>query len=81
MLKGWWKENDIISDLQYSYKKDSHETTLLFLVKNMATSIEAGHTCYVAFYDVAKVVDTMGNGYPGESLERGLYRLKVIIRN
>ena len=59
-LRGWWVENDVISDLQFACKKGLSCTQTAFLLKEtVATSLEAGDKCYVAFYDVAKAFDTV----------------------
>ena len=56
----WWEENNVISDLQFACKKGFSCTHAAFLLKEtVATSLEASDKCYVAFYDVAKALDTV----------------------
>ena len=56
----WWEEHNIVSDLQYACKKGLSCTHAAFILKEtVATSLEAGDKCYVAFYDVAKAFDTV----------------------
>ena len=59
-LHVWWDENNVVSDLQFACKKGLSCTHAAFLLnKTVATSLEAGDDCYVAFYDVAKAFDTV----------------------
>ena len=59
-LHVWWEENSVVSDLQFACKKGLSCTHAAFLLKEtVATSLEAGDKCYVAFYDVAKAFDTV----------------------
>ena len=59
-IKAWWEENDISSDLQFACKRGLSCTHAAFLLKEtVATSLEAGDQCYVAFFDVAKAFDTV----------------------
>ena len=59
-LHVWWEENNVVSDLQFACKKGLWCTHAAFLLKEtVATSLEAGEKCYVAFYDVAKAFDTV----------------------
>ena len=54
------EQNNVISDLQFACKKGLSCTHAAFLLKEtVATSLEAGDKCYVAFYDVAKAFDTV----------------------
>ena len=59
-LSLWWEDNNVVSDLQFACKKGLSCTHAAFLLKEtVATSLEAGEKCYVAFYDVAKAFDTV----------------------
>ena len=59
-IQGWWTENETISDLQFACKKGLSCTPAAFLLREtVATSLEDGSKCFVAFCDVAKAFDTV----------------------
>ena len=59
-LKGWWKDENIICELQGACKKGlSCIHTAFMLQETVATSMEANGKCFVAFFDVAKAFDTV----------------------
>ena len=59
-IQGWWTENETISELQFACKKGLSCTHAAFLLREtVATSLEDGSKCFVAFYDVAKAFDTV----------------------
>ena len=59
-LKGWWHNEKIISDLQGACRKGfSFIHTAFNLRETVAASMETTKKCFVAFFDVAKALDTV----------------------
>ena len=86
-LKLWWVDEGVISELQGACKSGlSCLHTAFALQEAIATSLEAGDRCLVAFYDVTKAFDSVwidglfrqvfGSGITGKTW-RILYRSYV----
>ena len=59
-LKKWWVDEGVISDLQGACKIGlSCIHTAFSLQEAVATSLEAGNKCFVAFYNVSKAFDSV----------------------
>ena len=59
-IKGWWVDEKVISELQGACKVGmSCIHTAFTLQEAIATSLERGNNCLVAFYDVAKAFDSV----------------------
>ena len=59
-LKGWWNDENVISELQGACKTGlSCIHTAFMLRETVATSMEESGQCFVAFFDVAKAFDTV----------------------
>ena len=59
-LKKWWVDEGVISDLQGACKTGlSCIHSAFSLQEAVATSLEAGNKCFVAFYDVSKAFDSV----------------------
>ena len=59
-LKEWWVDEEVISDLQGACKTGlSCLHTAFSLQEAIATSLEEGNKCFVAFYDVTKAFNSV----------------------
>ena len=59
-LKGWWKDEQVISNLQGACRGGfSCVHTAFNLRETVAASMESSNKCFVAFFDVAKAFDTV----------------------
>ena len=62
-LKGWWVNENVVSDLQGACKTGhSCIHSAFILQETIATSLENNNKCIVAFYDVAKAFDSVWIG-------------------
>ena len=59
-LKGWWNDENVISELQEACKTGlSCIHTAFMLRETVAASMEENEHCFVAFFDLAKAFDTV----------------------
>ena len=59
-MKKWWVDEGVISELQGACKTGMSCIHTAFLLQEaVATSLEEGNKCFVAFYDVSKAFDAV----------------------
>ena len=62
-MKVWWVDEKVVSDLQGACKSGHTCIHSAFILQEtVATSLENNNKCIVAFYDVAKVFDSIWIG-------------------